>query len=106
MGLRDHRLAGAISQRQIPTPNSRDTQSVDLKTEFLAKIDHARSRMHSIATRLRKRPMDSRDYDRQTVAIMERVLDLLSQSLTHAPRANFIVYVNPVHRDVIAARRL
>jgi FkbM family methyltransferase len=30
--------------------------------------------MHSIAARLRKRATDSRDYDRQTVAVMERVL--------------------------------
>src|SRR5688572_26714619 len=56
----------------IPIP--RDTQSVGLKVEFLAKIDHARSRMRSITARLRKRPTDSRDYDRQTVAVMERVL--------------------------------
>ena len=52
-----------------------------LKIEFLAKIDHARSRMRSIAARLRKRPTDSRDYDRQTVAVMERVLGATSNCL-------------------------
>jgi FkbM family methyltransferase len=54
---------------------------VGLKIEFLAKIDHARRRMHSIAARLWKQTTDSRDYDRQTVAVMERVLRATSNCL-------------------------
>lgn len=45
-----------------------------LKTECWDRFVHARTRLRSLAGRLRKQPPDSRDYDRLTVAVMERVL--------------------------------